>query len=88
MPDSDLPITTDDRFALAVRGTNDGIWDWDIRTNEVFFSPRWKSMIGYEDHELENAFATFESLLHPEDRDRVLAELRAYLGQQIERYAV
>ncbi|MBK8093437.1 MAG: response regulator [Verrucomicrobiaceae bacterium] len=79
---------SEERFALAVRGTNDGIWDWDIRTNEVFFSPRWKNMIGYEDEELANTFAAFEQLIHPEDHERVLRELQAYLAGQIERYAV
>ncbi|MFC5454452.1 PAS domain-containing hybrid sensor histidine kinase/response regulator [Prosthecobacter fluviatilis] len=79
---------SEERFALAVRGTNDGIWDWDIRTGKVFFSPPWKSMIGYEDDELENVFATFESHLHPDDHDRVMATLNDYLAGRIPRYAV
>ena len=79
---------SEERFALAVRGTNDGIWDWDIRTGKVFFSPRWKSMIGYEDDQLENTFATFESLLHPEDHDRVMATLEDYLAGRTPHYAV
>ncbi|MCF7789429.1 MAG: response regulator [Prosthecobacter sp.] len=79
---------SEERFALAVRGTNDGIWDWDIRSGKVFFSPPWKSMIGYEDDELENVFATFETQLHPEDHDRVMATLNDYLAGSIPRYAV
>jgi PAS domain S-box-containing protein len=79
---------SEERFKLAVRGTNDGIWDWDIRSGEVFFSPPWKSMIGYEDEELENTFASFEKLLHPDDRDRVLKTLDDYLNTRIPRYAV
>jgi PAS domain S-box-containing protein len=79
---------SEERFALAVRGTNDGIWDWDIRTNEVFFSPRWKLMIGYEDHELPNAFSAFETRLHPEDHDRVMQTVNDYLYGSLDRYAV
>ena len=80
--------TSEERFALAVRGTNDGIWDWDIRSGEVFFSPRWKSMIGYADSELPNNFATFEKLLHPDDHDRVMASLEDYLASRVARYSV
>ncbi len=79
---------SEERFALAVRGTNDGIWDWDIRTGKVFFSPPWKSMIGYADDEIENDFGTFEKLLHPDDHDRVMATLNDYLASRIPRYAV
>ncbi|OYW73868.1 MAG: hypothetical protein B7Z37_19975 [Verrucomicrobia bacterium 12-59-8] len=79
---------SEERFALAVRGTNDGIWDWDIRTGKVFFSPPWKSMIGYADAEIENVFATFENLLHPDDHDRVMATLNDYLAGRIPRYSV
>jgi len=79
---------SEERFALAVRGTNDGIWDWDIRTGKVFFSPRWKSMVGYEDDQLENNFGTFEKLLHPEDHDRVMAILDDYLAGRTTLYAV
>jgi PAS domain S-box-containing protein len=79
---------SEERFALAVRGTNDGIWDWDIRSGEVFFSPRWKSMVGYEDEELPNNFSAFEKLLHPDDHDRVMATLNEYLSNQSPRYSV
>lgn len=79
---------SEERFALAVRGTNDGIWDWDLRTGEVFFSPHWKSMIGYQDEELGNDFTTFEQLLHPDDHDRVMTTLNDYLAGNTPKYSV
>jgi PAS domain S-box-containing protein len=87
----DLPPFADaseSRFALAMQGTNDGIWDWDIRSGAVFFSPRWKSMIGYEDEELPNDFSSFESRLHPEDHDRVMKAVNDHLHGLQDRYAV
>ncbi|HPG57106.1 MAG TPA: PAS domain S-box protein, partial [Candidatus Wallbacteria bacterium] len=56
-----------EQYELAIAGTNDGIWDWDIRTNYLFLSKRWKEMLGYEDHELKNEFNTFISLVYEED---------------------
>jgi PAS domain S-box-containing protein len=67
-----------ERLALVIRGSNDGIWDWDVTTSEVYFSPRWKAMLGYEDREIEDKFSSWEHLVHPEDRERARAEVRAY----------
>jgi PAS domain S-box-containing protein len=77
-----------DQFSLAVEGSNDGIWDWDLRTNQVYFSPRWKAIVGYEEHELTNGFADFEALLHPEDHDRALAAVNDYLSGKIPAYDI
>jgi PAS domain S-box-containing protein len=75
-----------ERLALVIQGSSDGIWDWDVTTNEVYFSTRWKSMLGYEDHEIENHFSAWERLLHPDDRQRALACLKAYLSGQTPSY--
>ncbi len=71
----------EERWQLAVRGSNDGIWDWNIRTGEVFFSARWKAMRGYGDHEMPNALDEWRSRIHPEDLDRVLRRIEAYLDR-------
>ncbi|MBA2269066.1 MAG: PAS domain S-box protein [Chthoniobacterales bacterium] len=67
-----------ERFELVARATDEGIWDWNIRTNEVYFSPRWKSMLGYEDHEIESRFEKWEEMLHPDDREQALATIHTY----------
>jgi two-component system NtrC family sensor kinase len=79
---------TRERFDLAVRGSNDGIWDWDIRTNAVYFSPRWKSMIGYEDEELADQFEEWKSRLHPDDAAATLRTIERYLHRQEPTYEV
>ncbi len=75
-----------EQFELAIRGTDAGIWDWNLVTNEVYQSPRWKSMLGFEDHELGSSFEAWESRLHPDDHSRALATFRDYLAGKLERY--
>lgn len=67
------------RFSLAVEGVRDGIWDWNLRTNEVYLSPRWKSILGYEDYELPNTIETWQQCIHPEDVNHTYAVLGNYL---------
>jgi PAS domain S-box-containing protein len=70
---------SEERFDLAVRGTDAGIWDWDLRSGTVYFSPRWKSMLGCEDHEVGTDFREWENRIHPEDHRRALATIQDYL---------
>jgi PAS domain S-box-containing protein len=79
---------SEERLLLAIEGVNDGIWDWDVRTNTTYFSPKWKEMVGYEDQELANNYQTFESLLHPDDLMRVRAAIGDYLEGRAGTYSV
>ena len=66
------------RFALAVRGTNDGVWDWDLRDERVYFSPRWKSMLGYAEEDVGEAPDDWFRLVHPDDLERLKAKIRLH----------
>lgn len=63
---------SEERYNLAIAGANDGIWDWNRETDAVFFSPRWKEIIGYEDHEIRNDLEEWQSRIHPDDYAKVM----------------
>lgn len=64
---------SEQRFALAMRGATDGLFDWDLRTGETYYSPRWLGMLGYGPEELPHEHETFLALLHPDDREGIEA---------------
>jgi PAS domain S-box-containing protein len=69
-----------EQLDLALKGTTDGIWDWDLITGKCYFSPRWKEMLGYTEEEIGDTMKEWESRLHPEDRNRAFATLQEYLS--------
>jgi PAS domain S-box-containing protein len=71
------------RYARAIRGTNDGFWEWNINTNATYLSPRWKELLGFEDHELDGHYDTFTSKVHPDDISRVEAAVKAHFEQNV-----
>lgn len=66
------------RTRLLVKSSGIGLWDWDLITNEVFFSVEWKSQLGYTDAELPSRFEEWNSRLHPEDREATLTAVKDY----------
>ena len=70
---------SEERYALAARAANDGLWDWDLETDKVFFSARWKATLGYGEHEIGERPAEWLDRVHVEDRDRLDTALRDHL---------
>src|SRR5215472_3212140 len=69
---------SEERYALAARGANDGLWDWNIQTGRIYFSPRWKAMLGWQENEIGDTPGEWFSRIHDADRNRVQDEITAH----------
>ena len=79
-------LLSEERFYLAFEGSATGLWDWNLTTGEFYFNSRWKTMLGYEVDEVENSFAAWEKLVHPEDFPGAIAALNAHLEGKTQTY--
>jgi PAS domain S-box-containing protein len=73
----DLKVN-EQRLTFALEGNGDGVWDWNATTNEVIYSKRWKSMIGYEENEIQNLHSEWDKLMHPDDKGSTYLKLNMY----------
>ena len=63
---------SEQRFVLVIEGMNDGIWDWeDMTKDEEYWSPQFKKLLGYEEHEIKASYHEFQCRLHPDDVDKI-----------------
>ena len=72
---------SEDRYAAAARGANDGLWDWDLNTNEIYFSLRWKAMLGYPEKDISDDPEEWFNRIHTDDQERVRQELSEHLAR-------
>jgi PAS domain S-box-containing protein len=71
---------SEQRWQFALEGSSSGVWDWNMISNEVFYSSQWKSIIGYEDHEIPNTYEAWASRVHNEDIDRCHKDLEMHFS--------
>ncbi|EDZ63082.1 diguanylate cyclase/phosphodiesterase with PAS/PAC and GAF sensor(s) [Sulfurimonas gotlandica GD1] len=71
--------TSEERLRFALEGAGDGLWDWNLKTNEIFFSKRWKEMLGFKEDELDSNLDEWNKIVHPEDLEQVNADIAAHI---------
>jgi PAS domain S-box-containing protein len=74
------------KWQFAIEGAGDGLWDWNIITNEVYFSANWKAMLGFTDMEIDNNFDEWEKRVHPDDHQMSLQKIDSYFKGNTELY--
>lgn len=77
---------SEERYALAARGANDGLWDWDLPGRKIYFSHRWKSMLGYAEGEVAEGPEDWMGRIHPDDLSRVESGIEAHLAGRTEHF--
>jgi PAS domain S-box-containing protein len=76
------------RWKFAVHGSGDGVWDWDLQTNETTYSTRWKEMLGYDENDILPNLQEWIKRTHPDDQPRAAEAVQAYLSGKTELYVV
>jgi diguanylate cyclase (GGDEF)-like protein/PAS domain S-box-containing protein len=71
---------SEERYSLATQGANDGLWDWNVQRKEIYFSPRWKSMLGYSDGQIGDSPMDWFNRIHPSDREQVEKQITQHLA--------
>lgn len=79
-------MLANERFDLAMRGTNDGLWDWDLAKDRVYYSPRWKQMLGYDEQALGDSPSEWRERIHPDDRDAAERDIAEHLRSDFPLY--
>ena len=79
---------SEERFELAMRGANDGLWDWNLITGDVYYSPRWSYMLGHNMDDLEPTVETFRRFIHPDDLEQVRTAESDALNGRTDRYQI
>jgi PAS domain S-box-containing protein len=75
--------TSEERYLLALAGSTDGLWDWDILTDTVFYSDRFREILGYSVEEFPGTIDSFRSRLHPEDAEAIWAAIERHLQERV-----
>jgi PAS domain S-box-containing protein len=70
---------SEERLNQALEGASQAVWEWNVETDEVFYSPSWKTMLGFQPHEISNNLSEWESRVHPEDLPLVLEQIQHHL---------
>ena len=78
---------SEERYALAERGSNDGLWDWDLDADSIYFSPRWIAMLGYADSEIGSAPGDWFNLVHADDLPKLQGRLAAHFSGEAEQFS-
>ncbi len=79
---------SEERFYLAMKASNDGLFDWNLETNEIYYSPGWKKMLGYEDNELPNDFSVWEKTTDPDDVKRSWELQQKVIKREVDRFVM
>jgi PAS domain S-box-containing protein len=77
---------SEERLNLALQGAGDGVWDWDIENNTVYYSPQWEKMFGFEVGSVAQTFESVSQRVHTDDLPNMLAEVNRYLAREIPSY--
>ncbi|MEE4253818.1 MAG: PAS domain S-box protein [Desulfuromusa sp.] len=79
---------SEERFLFAMKASHDGLFDWDLETNDIYYSSSWKNMLGYKDHELQNDFSSWENTTDPEDVKKSWELQQKVITKQIDRFVM
>ncbi|SMP87886.1 PAS domain S-box-containing protein/diguanylate cyclase (GGDEF) domain-containing protein [Epsilonproteobacteria bacterium SCGC AD-308-O04] len=77
---------SEERLRYALEGAGDGLWDWNLKTNEVFFSKRWKEMLGFAEDEIDSTLDEWKNRIYPEDIEQVYADITAHIEDKSNTY--
>ena len=77
---------SEERYELAARGANDGLWDWNLINNEIYFSPRWKAMLGFKEKEIGDSPDEWLQRVHPDDQGRVRENLTSHINGNLSHF--
>jgi len=77
---------SEERFHLAMEISALGLWDWNVNTGKIYFDSQWKTMLGYKNDEIEATIKSWEKLLHPEEKENIIAAIKSHLKGETQFY--